>query len=235
MIKIETIQTAGVMPAIHGMRNAFNSWNKSDSAPIYIADEVTDNMALFDYFLGDEDKKLAMSLNKAGSSHSKYRRMMIVWADITAPLYWWKEFDTYRTGVEKNSCSTMHTIANKEFNISDFSTEHLMSIDDTIEDSSQRTRPIVLQPPTISLLHLIQVLNENRENYLETRDKKYWWQMIQLLPSSYNQTRTVMMSYEALASMYRDRKGHKLDEWEEFRKWIEKLEYSDLITGGEEE
>jgi len=227
MIKIELLEKAGIMPAIRGMRNAFNSWDKSDSDPIYISDEETLNMSLFDYQLGDADKKLAMSLNKSGSSHSKYRRMIMVWIDITAPLYWWKEFDTYRAGVEKNSCSTMHTIANKEFTIDDFSHEHLLKVPeiDTITDF----------PPLVSLHYIMSVLNEYRQKYLETKDKKYWWQLIQLLPSSYNQKRTVMISYETLAAIYHDRKGHKLDEWGEFRKWIENLEYSDLITEVEDE
>ncbi len=180
-----------------------NSWSKSDSRSSYV------------FELGENDAALAMKLNHGGSVHAKYRRMIMVWCDITAPLYWWKEFDTYRAGVEKNSCSTMHKIHSEPFDLEDFSIEHLN------------------QFSLKALNFTIDMLNASRDAFIATKDKEYWWQMIQLLPSSYNQKRTVMMSYEALANMYKWRKDHKLDEWREFCNWVEKLPYSELITGGE--
>lgn len=207
---------------IQGMRNPMNSWEKSDSGecnPIdrcyYSCNNVGCEPA--DHFhLGENDHSLMQRLSNAGTEHRKYMRMMPVYVRITAPLYWWKEFDTYKVGVVANSCSTMHKIADKEFTLEDFSTEHLYDI--SINKFN----------------NLICRLNECREKYLETKYKDWWWQMIQLLPSSYNQTRNVMLNYEVLANIYRQRKGHKLDEWREVCKWIESLPYSELITGVEE-
>lgn len=158
----------------------------------------------------------------AGTEHRKYMRMMPVYVRITAPLYWWKEFDTYKVGTVANSCSTMHKIAEKEFTLEDFSCEHLMDFE---EKGKLRFSPLG------TLQNTIDELNDCRDLYLKTKDKAYWWQMIQLLPSSYNQTRNVMLNYEVLANIYRQRKNHKLDEWREFCKWIESLPYSELITG----
>lgn len=223
MIKIENIKIAGIEDAIRGMRNPMNSWKSSDSVPIYISDEASGNEAFFDYLLGDADKSLAMGLNAGGACHSKYRRMIAVWVDITAPLYWWKEFDTYKVGTVANSCSTMHKLTSRDLTLDDFSCEHLIS-NDPVEGRSFSSK---------SLLDItIGVINQYRKKYQETRNKTFWWQMIQLLPSSYNQKRTVMLNYEVLAKIYSERENHKLDEWKDFRKWIESLEYSELITGG---
>ena len=203
MLKIENFEVYGIPRSVYSARNAFNSWNKSDS------DFSTDS-------LGNADLDLAIRLRNAGTDHRKFMRMIIVYLDITAPLYWWKEFDTYKVGTVANSCSTMHKIADKEFTLEDFSCEHL-------ENSW--------------LAHLketIRLLNEARDayNWCNTDAKKdWWWQMIQLLPSSYNQRRTVMLNYEVLANMYKSRRNHKLDEWHTFCDWIEKLPYSELITG----
>ena len=194
---------------IEGMRNPMNSWDKSDS-------KYND---LDEYKLGYADKDLMQRLAKAGTDHRKFMRMMPVYVRITAPLYWWKEFDTYKVGTVANSCSTMHKIQDKEFTQEDFSIEHLN------DDRSA----------TVSNLewfeHLIHHLNKDRQRFIETKDKAYWWQMIQLLPSSYNQTRNVMMNYEVLANIYKSRKDHKLDEWRKFCKWIEQLPYSEIVTG----
>lgn len=237
MIKIENSRISGIEEAIRGMRNPMNSWEKSDSYPIYISSEPvgfdsyglvveTGNKALFDFMLGDEDKSLALGLNKGGPSHSKYRRMIVVWADITAPLYWWKEFDTYKVGTVANSCSTMHKLASRDLTLDDFSTDHLCSKRE-IDGRSFSSKGL--------LKITIDVINQYRQMYQETHKKEYWWQMIQLLPSSYNQKRTVMLNYEVLANIYKTRENHKLDEWQELRKWIENLEYSELITGGKNE
>ena len=226
MIKLEKTHVSGIEEAIRGMRNPMNSWKSSDSVPIYISDEASGNEAFFDYLLGDADKSLAMGLNAGGACHSKYRRMIVVWVDITAPLYWWKEFDTYKVGTVANSCSTMHKLASRDLTLDDFSCEHLIG-NDPVEGRSFSSK---------SLLDItIGVINQYRRKYQETRNKTFWWQMIQLLPSSYNQKRTVMLNYEVLAKIYAERENHKLDEWKEFRKWIESLEYSELITGGKEE
>jgi len=226
MIKLEKTRISGIEDAIRGMRNPMNSWKSSDSVPIYISDEASGNEAFFDYLLGDADKSLAMGLNAGGACHSKYRRMIVVWVDITAPLYWWKEFDTYKVGTVANSCSTMHKLASRDLTLDDFSCEHLIG-NDPVEGRSFSSK---------SLLDItIGVINHYRKKYQETRNKTFWWQMIQLLPSSYNQKRTVMLNYEVLAKIYAERENHKLDEWKEFRKWIESLEYSELITGGKEE
>ena len=220
MIKIENVEVMGWEHAIRGMRNPKNSWEKSDSRyyndPVYDKDRpqfIHDNPI---FNVGPNDKKLMMTLRNAGTDHRKFMRMITVYLDITAPLYWWKEFDTYKVGTVVNSCSTMHKIHAKEFDISDFSTEHLITGPDS---------PLELMHDTIAML------NTMRKFYLETKDKKYWWQMIQLLPSSYNQKRTVMLNYEVLANMYKSRQNHKLDEWHTFCDWIEELPYSELITG----
>lgn len=204
---------------IEGMRNPMNSWEKSDS-------HICRQDGSFcmecehknDYCLGENDLSLMQRLSNAGPEHRKYMRMMPVYVRITAPLYWWKEFDTYKVGTVSNSCSTMNKIAEKEFTLDDFSCEHILNDHSYLADDGQLIGELLL------------LLNGAREDFLETKDKKHWWHMIQLLPSSYNQTRNVMMNYEVLANMYHSRKNHKLDEWREFCKWIEKLPLSDLIT-----
>lgn len=235
MIKIENVDICGLEPAIRGMRNPMNSWEKSDSGigcqsgtceecnfkPEYCGCATV-------YAAGPNDFDLMQRLAKGGPVHAKYRRMITVYLDITAPLYWWKEFDTYKVGTVANSCSTMHKIADKEFTRDDFSCEHLTNTDIfEYED--------VFRPASSSDLldEIIDFLNYYRYAYLNTKDKDIWWQMIQLLPSSYNQRRTVMLNYEVLVGIYKYRKEHKLDEWREFCKWIEILPYSELITGGE--
>ena len=204
MIKIENTEVVGLEHAIRGMRNPMNSWDKSDSYIHYLTDEIV---------IGKNDLDLMNRLVKAGTDHRKFMRMIVVYADVTAPLYWWAEYDTYKVGTVRNSCSKMHTIHKKEFTLEDFSHEHLS------DDSIKLLKDIVF------------ILNFHREKYLESTDKKYWWQMIQLLPSSYNQRATLMLNYEVLANIYHSRKAHKLDEWVEFCKRIETLPYSELITG----
>ena len=201
---------------IEGMRNPMNSWDKSDS-------KYND---LDEYKLGYADKDLMRRLVMAGTDHRKFMRMMPVYVRITAPLYWWKEFDTYKVGTVANSCSTMHKITEKEFEWGDFSTEHLIRVRDSHLGDTV---------PTLVFDSVICGLNFWRSRYLKTKSKDDWWQLIQLLPSSYNQTRNVMMNYEVLANIYKPRKDHKLDEWREFCKWIETLPYSELITGGTNE
>lgn len=233
MIKFENFEVMGWKHAIRGMRNPMNSWGKSDSyCECHEYDKLSDGdhkTYLIDtYALGYNDFNLMMRLAKGGPVHAKYRRMITVYVDITAPLYWWKEFDTYKVGTVANSCSTMHKIADKEFTMEDFSCEHL------IDEKDGWVRDKNGQFWCSSRTHMettINLLNAYRYQYLETKDKKYWWQMIQLLPSSYNQKRTVMMSYEVLANIIRWRKNHKLDEWKEFCNWIESLPYSEIITG----
>lgn len=232
MIKIENIETMGWEHAIRGMRNPMNSWDKSDSEF---------NIAYTDtgLWLGVNDKSLMKRLRNAGTDHRKFMRMITVYMDITAPLYWWKEFDTYKVGTVANSCSTMHKIHEKEFTMDDFSCEHL--IDEN--DSEFKIGDVV---SNITLECVVIALNFYRNKFLEAQKKlmkdeskraevvkKYWWQMIQLLPSSYNQKRTVMLNYEVLANIYKSRKNHKLDEWQHFCKQIENLPYSELITGEE--
>ena len=212
---------------IRGMRNPMNSWDKSDSACFSYVDVTTSvDIARGDYpkytkprmFLGNNDFDLMTRLRSAGTDHRKFMRMITVYVDITAPLYWWKEFDTYKVGTVANSCSTMHKIAAKEFTLDDFSCEHIGDVPNC-------------DPMYYAALEgVIMALNEARHCFLDTKDKKYWWQMIQLLPSSYNQRRTVMLNYEVLTNMYHARKNHKLDEWVEFCEWIETLPYSELIT-----
>ncbi len=216
MIKIEEVEVVGLRHAIRGMRNPMNSWDKSDSYSTHILNEHNLNEAHFEFFVGDEDLKLAKSLSVSGADHRKFMRMIVVYLDVTAPLYWWKEFDTYKVGTVANSCSTMHKIHDKEFTLADFSHEHLN--DDSLD---------MLQN------HLIKGLNAYREEYLICKDKQDWWQMIQLLPSRYNQKRTVMLNYEVLANIYKSRHNHKLDEWCTLCEWIEELPYSELITGEE--
>ena len=201
--------------AIEGMRNPMNSWDNSDSTIVKTDHEVDDYIDI-----GKTDYSLMQRLSKAGTDHRKFMRMMPVYVRITAPLYWWKEFDTYKVGTVTNSCSTMHKIQEKEFTLNDFSCEHLDLLN---------VKPSYDINFVSSLKEILRCLNLARDKYLETKDKKYWWQMIQLLPSSYNQTRNVMLNYEVLANMYHSRKNHKLDEWREFCKWIENLPYSDLI------
>lgn len=226
MILIEKTEVTGFEHAIRGMRNPMNSWDKSDSV-FFIGDlnipyDITGRMRdpdpesqEFDgNAVGPNDYELMMKLVKGGPVHAKFRRMITVYVDITAPLYWWKEFDTYKVGTVANSCSTMHKIHDKRFEMSDFSTDHLL-------------------PASFKCLGFtVKTLNEYRNLYLEERDnKEYWWQMIQLLPSSYNQKRTVMLNYEVLAGIYEHRRNHKLDEWHEFCEWVEGLPCSNVITG----
>ncbi len=227
MIKIEETETYGWKAAIRGMRNPKNSWDKSDSKQVsdMLMDEQTYIPAHFE--IGPNDSNLMHRLCKAGSDHRKFMRMIIVYCDITAPLYWWKEFDTYKVGTVANSCSTMHKIHAKEFTIDDFSQEHLITREKPLIEGVDSVEP----PNGIWLIHrTMQTLNQYRELYLQTKDKKYWWQMIQLLPSSYNQKRTVMLNYEVLTNIYNSRKHHKLDEWHDFCDWIKSLPHSELIT-----
>ena len=234
MIKIENV----VLPSpeqwkaiIMGARNPLNSWSKSDSRFDEEEDFDPEDCEL-GFKLGDSDYSLMTKLAKAGTDHRKFMRMITVYADITAPLYWWKEFDTYKVGPVANSCSTMHKIHAKEFTLEDFSTEHLMEWSD-YEDEVKDLKPDRMCNFKFYMLDTISALNNARELYLLTNDKRYWWQMIQLLPSSYNQKRTVMLNCETLANMYKSRKNHKLDCWRDFCKWIETLPYSELITGKE--
>lgn len=244
MIRIENTEIHGFEPAIRGMRNPMNSWDKSDSewcddkcscqdCPHYDSYGCNLNYYACDYVLGNNDLDLMKRLASGGSVHAKYRRMITVWVDITAPLYWWKEFDTYKVGTVANSCSTMHKIHSKEFELDDFSHEYLLNPYSVGMISDYYDLYCTVSP--ISGLHIIiNVLNVCRRKYLETKDKKWWWQMIQLLPSSYNQKRTIMLNYEVLHNIYISRKDHKLDEWHEFCDWIKDLPYSEIITGQEE-
>ena len=240
MIKIENTEVVGWEHAIRGMRNPMNSWDKSDSGWGWVEDPspINPNDPGFIYIVGPNDHDLMMRLCKAGSADAKFRRMIICYADITAPLYMLKEMDTYRMGVEKNSCSTMHKIASKEFTPDDFSHEHLLTIDDLPCDSALMAIDVNGDPcyysPDGQLDIICQALNKYRQKFIVTKDKTYWWQMIQLLPSSYNQRRTYMFSYEALSKIYRERRNHKLDDWHEFCCWIESLPYSEIITLKEE-
>ena len=222
MIKLENKEIVGWDAAIRGMRNPMNSWEKSDS--------YWDWPEYPDIFrIGTNDHELMMKLVKGGPVHAKFRRMITIYVDITAPLYWWKEFDTYKVGTVANSCSTMHKIHEKEFTMDDFSHEHL--INDIEEPHLYSSDILQLWDFTLLFEQTIKVLNNARDHYLETKDKKYWWQMIQLLPSSYNQKRTIMMNYEVLANIYESRKNHKLDEWRKLCDWIKELPYSEIITG----
>ena len=218
MIKLENYEVVGWEHAIRGMRNPMNSWDKSDTG--WVPDSLKDDRPFIKYdsewmkkkVIGPNDHELMMKLANGGPVHAKYRRMIVVYVDITAPLYWWKEFDTYKVGTVANSCSTMHKIHEKPLTLDDFSHEHLY------------------YESMCALRKTIVTLNAFRDSFLLDKSKDDWWQMIQLLPSSYNQRRTVKMNYEVLVGIYRDRKNHKLDEWREFCQWIEKLPYSELIT-----
>lgn len=248
MLKIENVEVIGWEAAIRGMRNPKNSWEKSDSfISCYLKTkchecEANQKCAYYfedgyglpykkDEFIGSNDLDLMTRLRNAGTDHRKFMRMITVYFDITAPLYWWKEFDTYKVGTVANSCSTMHKIADKEFTRDDFSYEHLLG-DDTVPDHDYQSSTYVLDM-------VIRSLNFWRNEYLNgtesgiPKDKRWWWQMIQLLPSSYNQRRTVMLNYEVLANMYKSRRHHKLDEWHTFCDWVESLPYSELIVGKE--
>lgn len=260
MIKIENI----VLPSpeqwnsiIMGARNPMNSWGKSDSGCVDFEDwdcgHGISNGNGYAFVVGENDLGLMKRLRNAGTDHRKFMRMITVYADITAPLYWWKEFDTYKVGTVANSCSTMHKIHTKEFTLEDFSHEHLITRLDDVCDWDIAAGPESVSSPFDILNIVVDALNRYREQYLKTKDKKYWWQMIQLLPSSYNQKRTVMLNYEVLANIYKSRKNHKLDEWSEnhidvdgndmspglgmagFCDWIKTLPYSGLITGKETE
>lgn len=236
MIKIENTEVVGWEHAIRGMRNPKNSWIASDSGYTKdIENEKNEPVGYrygYGYFVGDNDLELMQKLCKAGTDHRKFMRMIVVYADITAPLYWWKEFDTYKVGTVANSCSTMHKIHEKEFTLDDFSCEHLAGYgeleESSVLDISEEYFPVY---PKEALEWLIELLNQNRKMFIETKDKRYWWQMIQMLPSSYNQKRTVMLNYEVLANIYKSRRNHKLDEWVEFCKMIETLPHSEFITG----
>lgn len=261
MIKIENTEVMGWDAAIRGMRNPMNSWEKSDSNYRLILASRCDTCTSYllnnwddcdncevhklcnspNYFLvGPNDLDLMTRLSKAGTDHRKFMRMITVYLDITAPLYWWKEFDTYKVGTVANSCSTMHKIADKEFTLEDFSCEHLNGepyhlewIESAMVDEDITSPHKVWATPLDILKYTIEMLNAYRLQYLETKNKNDWWQMIQLLPSSYNQRRTVMLNYEVLANIYKSRYNHKLDEWHTFCDWIESLPYSELITGKE--
>ena len=225
MIKIENVDVYGWEAAIRGMRNPLDSWNKSDSCYLTIneiAGHPCDDGLQKEFVIGENDLQLMKKLVKAGTDHRKFMRMITVTMDIVAPMYWWKEFDTYKIGTVRNSCSTMHTIHKKEFTLDDFSHEHLT---DCYDSNGQLCCEFGW-----TLECLINDLNAVRELYLETKDKKYWWQMIQILPSSYNQRSTVQLNYAVLRNIYHSRKAHKLDEWRDFCKWIESLPYSELIT-----
>ena len=234
MLKIENIDIVGWETAIRGMRNPMNSWAKSDSGwesdyfntTDYDSRKYVEVNDYDSYFIGPNDAGLMMKLRNCGTDHRKFMRMITVYMDITAPLYWWKEYDTYKVGTVANSCSTMHKIADKEFALEDFSHEHLID--------------------TCLLEHVINELNIYRDVYNnydkqteqykdEFSKKDIWWQMIQLLPSSYNQRRTVMLNYEVLANMYKSRNNHKLDEWRTFCEYVKTFPYSELITGKEED
>ena len=266
MIKLENYEVVGWEHAIRGMRNPKNSWDRSDSpinkecdyyvdcegCPGYENDEICDKMIEDNvYLIGPNDHKLMMQLAAGGPVHAKYRRMIAVYVDITAPLYWWKEFDTYKVGTVSDSCSTMHKIHDKEFTLEDFSHEHLL------DDGDNENVPLMVDPndyenafsPVNIFVLTVRMLNACRAKFIDIDNKlkkdisqekiieltkvkkELWWQMIQLLPSSYNQRRTIMLNYEVLTGMYHDRKNHKLDEWRTFCEWIESLPYSEIITG----
>ena len=215
-IKIENIQTMGWEGALRGMRNPLNSWDKADSAYASDIERTDTNLAAYgtkldryDFVVGQNDFALCLKLIKAGSEHRKFLRMIHVQMDIIAPLYWWKEFDTYKVGTTTNSCSTMHKIAVKEFTLDDFSHEHLIDDQDDFENENGQ----VYSYKDFLYYDVLDVLNKARRQYLETKDKKYWWQMIQLLPSSYNQRRTIDMSMETVLNILHQRSHHKLDEW----------------------
>lgn len=219
---------------ILGVRNAMNSWEKSDSdCSSCMKTNSKRDCESCNIYIGPNDLDLMKRLRNAGTDHRKFMRMITVYVDITGPLYWWKEFDTYKVGTVANSCSTMHKIAAKEFTLEDFSWEKLLTPQQCTKDDFVTVEGYAGYDPGSILSEItVPALNLYRERYLKTKDKKYWWQMIQLLPSSYNQKRTVMMNYEVLANIYKSRKDHKLDEWStDFCGWIKTLPYSELITG----
>lgn len=265
MLKIEKTEVVGWEAAIRGMRNPMNSWDQSDSDYRPILCKRCDNCMSYQlekwddceqceveqqtkahdgFMIGPNDLDLIMRLRSAGTDHRKFMRMIEVYVDITAPLYWWKEYDTYKVGTVANSCSTMHKIHAKEFTLEDFSCEHLLD-EESLPPYEERADIDHCEPlaaidvhgqwcyytPKTFLNMTCQVLNHFRNLYLKTKDQKYWLQMIQLLPTSYNQKRTLMLSYEVLANIYKSRRNHKLDEWHTFCDWIESLPYSELITG----
>lgn len=242
MLKIKNVEIHGWEPGIRGMRNPKNSWKKSDSEFVTTDGEHHDICGNFgprygsygweEAVIGENDLNLMTTLRNAGTDHRKFMRMIVVYMDVTAPLYWWKEYDTYKVGTVTNSCSTMHKIAEKEFTLDDFSHEHLgvyiPAEKNDGEECFQNLWPVVMQ-------NIVTALNNALDCYLRENDpelkKAYWWQMIQLLPSSYNQRRTIMLNYEVLANIYKSRRNHKLDEWHTFCDLIESLPYSELITG----
>lgn len=245
MLKIENTEVMGWEHVIRGMRNPMNSWEKSDSEWYSIGIPTSNPAAMNDkclsqkYCLGDNDLDLMKRLRNAGTDHRKFMRMITVYLDITAPLYWWKEFDTYKVGTVANSCSTMHKIHAKEFDVNDFSHEHIEELDG---DEYNMSYDWLLR--TVDILNYYRKeysiaseklkrtdLTEAERRHVLAQQKLYWWQMIQLLPSSYNQKRTVMLNYEVLANIYKSRKNHKLDEWHTFCDWLKSLPYSELITG----
>lgn len=238
MLKTEKTEVLGWEHVIRGMRNPKNSWDRTDSQFVgHYSYGLNENVPVA---IGPNDYNLMKALRNAGTDHRKFMRMIVVYADITAPLYWWKEYDTYKVGTVANSCSTMHKIHAKEFTLNDFSYEHLGNILDfsdlnmkaPVIDASPFNDEVTTYTGPKNILELtISMLNECRKLYLETQDKRYWWQMIQLLPTSYNQKRTIMLNYEVLANIYKSRKNHKLDEWHTFCDWIKSLPYSELITG----
>lgn len=221
MIKIENTEVVGWEASIRGMRNPMNSWDKSDTG--WVQDSMNDDRPSLDYdneymakkVIGPNDEKLMRKLCKGGPVHAKFRRMITVYVDITAPFYWWKEFDTYKVGTVANSCSTMHKIHANALTLNDFSHEHLDEFGIN------------------NLMQIIRYLNHNREEFVKTGNKDKWWNIIQMLPTSYNQKRTIAFNYEVLVGIYRDRKNHKLDEWHGVCRWIESLPYSWIITGKE--
>lgn len=263
MIKIENVQVVGFEAAMRGMRNPLNSWSKSDSVHCLPDDEHTmpeecitcdDNCPLAEddwcfrhepddthFYIGPKDLELAKKLASNGPVHAKYRRMMTVYLDITAPRYWWAEMDTYKVGTVANSCSTMHKIHSRDLTLDDFSCEDLPAPEPGKSDEFSIFTAITvdggtcLYSPKGLMQMTIKALNNYRKKFIETKDKKWWRMMIQTLPSSYNQKRTVMLNYEVLTGIYKHRKDHKLSEWREFCKWIEGLPYSELITGESKE
>lgn len=243
MIKINKAEVVGFEQAIRGMRNPMNSWDKSDSGICKGGDDGIgcsncvkqgcEHTYDHSFQLGKNDYELMAKLRNAGTDHRKFMRMIAVYVDLTAPLYWWKEFDTYKVGTVANSCSTMHKIQAKEFEYGDFSCEYLIGdwCGDNCESFTYYPTDADLMSPQNGLEVIVCLLNASREAFLKTGDKKFWWQMIQLLPSSYNQKRTVMLNYEVLANIYKSRCNHKLDEWHTFCDWIEDLPYDELIIG----
>lgn len=243
MIKIENVEVSGWKAAIRGMRNPMNSWGLSDSVLCPGEDGFRDcrTTVLGDcprkdedftedvFCVGENDMRLMKNLVSSGTDHSKFMRFIIVTVDVTAPLYWWKEFDTYKVGTVSNSCSTMHKIQEKEFVLDDFSHEHLKG-DWEYDLEEDCHEDLMYDFKNLLTGGIIPSLNFARRRYLETNNKDFWWQMIQLLPSSYNQRRTVLLNYQVLRNMYHGRKHHKLDEWREFCRWIETLPYAELIT-----